>query len=81
MTLAQRCWRWRRTEFFLRDSGKLNQGELKIGAVGPFHVIEMVAAYRAATRHAAVDPHGQLAAGAARSGELHHRCGGAGRSV
>ena len=34
-------------EFFLRDSGKLNQGELKIGAVGPFHVIEMVAAYRA----------------------------------
>lgn len=34
------------TDFFLRDSGKLNQGELKIGAVGPFHVIEMVAAYR-----------------------------------
>lgn len=34
-------------DFFLRDSGKLNQGELKIGAVGPFHVIEMVAAYRA----------------------------------
>lgn len=34
-------------EFFLRDSGKLHQGELKIGAVGPFHVIEMVAAYRA----------------------------------
>lgn len=33
-------------DFFLRDSGKLNQGELKIGAVGPFHVIEMVAAYR-----------------------------------
>src|SRR5690606_23854065 len=24
------------TEYFLRDSGKLNQGELKIGAVGPF---------------------------------------------
>ena len=35
------------TEFFLRDSGQLNQGELKIGAVGPFHVIEMVASYRA----------------------------------
>lgn len=35
------------TEYFLRDSCKLNQGELKIGAVGPFHVIEMVAAYRA----------------------------------
>lgn len=35
------------TEFFLRDSGQLNQGELKIGAVGPFHVIEMVAAYSA----------------------------------
>lgn len=34
-------------EFFLRDSGKLNQGELNVGAVGPFHVIEMVAAYRA----------------------------------
>lgn len=34
-------------EFFLRDSGKLHQGELKIGAVGPFHVIEMVASYRA----------------------------------
>jgi aminoethylphosphonate catabolism LysR family transcriptional regulator len=34
-------------EFFLRDSGRLHQGELKIGAVGPFHVIEMVAAYRA----------------------------------
>ncbi|WP_313571349.1 LysR substrate-binding domain-containing protein [Comamonas terrigena] len=33
--------------FFLRDSGKLHQGELKLGAVGPFHVIEMVAAYRA----------------------------------
>src|SRR5690606_39857969 len=32
-------------DFFLRDSGKLNQGELKIGAVGPFHVIEMVASY------------------------------------
>lgn len=35
------------TEYFLRDSGHLHQGELKIGAVGPFHVIEMVAAYRA----------------------------------
>lgn len=35
------------TEFFLRDSGQLNQGDLKIGAVGPFHVIEMVAAYSA----------------------------------
>lgn len=34
-------------DFFLRDSGKLNQGELKIGAVGPFHVIEMLASYRA----------------------------------
>lgn len=34
-------------DFFLRDAGQLNQGELKIGAVGPFHVIEMVAAYRA----------------------------------
>ena len=34
-------------EFLLRDSGQLHQGELKIGAVGPFHVIEMVAAYRA----------------------------------
>lgn len=34
-------------QYFLRDSGKLHQGELKIGAVGPFHVMEMVAAYRA----------------------------------
>lgn len=33
-------------EFLLRDSGQLNQGVLKLGAVGPFHVIEMVAAYR-----------------------------------
>lgn len=30
----------------LYDSGKLNRGQLKIGAVGPFHVIEMVEAYR-----------------------------------
>ncbi|ARU05025.1 LysR family transcriptional regulator [Comamonas serinivorans] len=34
-------------DFFLRDSGRLHRGELKIGAVGPFHVVEMVAAYRA----------------------------------
>jgi aminoethylphosphonate catabolism LysR family transcriptional regulator len=34
-------------DFLLRDAGQLNQGELKIGAVGPFHVMEMVAAYRA----------------------------------
>lgn len=33
-------------EFVLRDAGQLHQGELKIGAVGPFHVMEMVAAYR-----------------------------------
>lgn len=33
-------------EFFLRDSGQLNQGTLNLGAVGPFHVIEMVAAHR-----------------------------------
>ena len=39
------------TEFFLRDSGQLNQGELKIGAVGPFHVIEMVASYRATSHY------------------------------
>lgn len=50
MTLAQKLLALEsETEFFLRDSGKLNQGELKIGAVGPFHVIEMVAAY--STRH------------------------------
>jgi len=30
----------------LRDSGQLNRGQLKIGAVGPFHVIEMVDRYR-----------------------------------
>ncbi|MEI2415387.1 LysR substrate-binding domain-containing protein [Orrella sp. JC864] len=33
-------------EYFLRDAGQLNQGTLQLGAVGPFHVIEMVAAYR-----------------------------------
>ncbi len=48
MTLAQKLLVLEaETEFFLRDSGQLNQGELKIGAVGPFHVIEMVAAYSA----------------------------------
>lgn len=30
----------------LHDSGQLNSGHLKIGAVGPFHVIEMVDAFR-----------------------------------
>ncbi len=30
----------------LRDSGLLNRGQLKVGAVGPFHVIEMVDLYR-----------------------------------
>ncbi|WP_447750161.1 LysR substrate-binding domain-containing protein [Pseudomonas nicosulfuronedens] len=30
----------------LRDSGQLNRGQLKVGAVGPFHVIEMVDRYR-----------------------------------
>ncbi|MFJ3262102.1 LysR substrate-binding domain-containing protein [Pseudomonas sp. NPDC086581] len=30
----------------LRDSGQLNRGQLKVGAVGPFHVIEMVDLYR-----------------------------------
>lgn len=29
----------------LHDSGKLNTGRLRLGAVGPFHVIEMVDAY------------------------------------
>lgn len=29
----------------LRDSGQLDSGELKLGAVGPFHVIEMVDNY------------------------------------
>lgn len=29
----------------LKDSGKLNRGHLKLGAVGPFHVIEMVDHY------------------------------------
>lgn len=37
----------------LHDSGKLNRGELKIGAVGPFHVIEMVDTYR--RRHPQID--------------------------
>ncbi len=30
----------------LRDSGRLDSGQLKLGAVGPFHVIEMVDSYR-----------------------------------
>ncbi len=30
----------------LQDSGDLQSGELRLGAVGPFHVIEMVDAYR-----------------------------------
>jgi aminoethylphosphonate catabolism LysR family transcriptional regulator len=30
----------------LHDSGRLTRGHLKLGAVGPFHVIEMVDAYR-----------------------------------
>jgi aminoethylphosphonate catabolism LysR family transcriptional regulator len=30
----------------LHDSGELQAGELKLGAVGPFHVIEMADAYR-----------------------------------
>ncbi|MBB2496193.1 LysR substrate-binding domain-containing protein [Aquipseudomonas ullengensis] len=30
----------------LRDSGRLDSGQLKLGAVGPFHVIEMVDGYR-----------------------------------
>ena len=33
-------------EYFLRDAGQLNRGSLQLGAVGPFHVIEMVAKYR-----------------------------------
>lgn len=32
----------------LRDSGTLSRGQLQLGAVGPFHVIEMVDAYRRA---------------------------------
>lgn len=32
-------------ELLLRDSGALRHGLLKIGAVGPFHVTEMIAAY------------------------------------
>jgi aminoethylphosphonate catabolism LysR family transcriptional regulator len=33
-------------EGLLRDSGTLTRGQLRLGAVGPFHVIEMVDAYR-----------------------------------
>ncbi|WDY55737.1 LysR substrate-binding domain-containing protein [Pseudomonas sp. PSKL.D1] len=32
----------------LRDAGTLSRGQLQLGAVGPFHVIEMVDAYRRA---------------------------------
>ncbi len=38
----------------LRDSGQLHQGELKIGAVGPFHVIEMVGWLTPSARAAAL---------------------------
>jgi LysR family transcriptional regulator, low CO2-responsive transcriptional regulator len=31
----------------LRDSGALRTGKLRIGAVGPYHVMEMIAAFRA----------------------------------
>ncbi|MGF6691845.1 LysR substrate-binding domain-containing protein [Metapseudomonas resinovorans] len=37
----------------LRDSGRLDSGQLKLGAVGPFHVIEMVDSYR--QRHPRID--------------------------
>jgi aminoethylphosphonate catabolism LysR family transcriptional regulator len=37
----------------LRDSGRLDSGQLKLGAVGPFHVIEMVDHYR--QRHPRID--------------------------
>jgi aminoethylphosphonate catabolism LysR family transcriptional regulator len=37
----------------LHDSGELQAGELKLGAVGPFHVIEMADAYR--KRYPAID--------------------------
>lgn len=37
----------------LHDAGKLDTGQLRIGAVGPFHVIEMVDAYH--RRHPRVD--------------------------
>lgn len=33
-------------QHLLRDSGRLDSGQLKLGAVGPFHVIEMVDGYR-----------------------------------
>ncbi|CAB3966527.1 LysR family transcriptional regulator [Burkholderia cenocepacia] len=35
----------------LRDSGALQRGSLKIGAVGPFHVTEMIEAYHALHPH------------------------------
>ena len=37
----------------LHDSGELSRGQLRLGAVGPFHVIEMVDAYR--RRHPRID--------------------------
>lgn len=37
----------------LRDSGRLDSGELRLGAVGPFHVIEMVDHYL--QRHPRID--------------------------
>jgi aminoethylphosphonate catabolism LysR family transcriptional regulator len=37
----------------LRNTGELRAGSLRVGAVGPFHVMEMLAAFR--TRHPAID--------------------------
>ena len=37
----------------LRNTGELRAGSLRVGAVGPFHVMEMLAAFRA--RHPAID--------------------------
>src|SRR5690349_23427791 len=37
----------------LRNTGELRAGRLRVGAVGPYHVIEMLAAFRA--RHPAIE--------------------------
>ncbi len=48
----------------LDDSGKLQRGALKVGAVGRYHVTEMIEAYHAVYPRIAFHHAGQLRSGA-----------------
>ena len=55
------------TVHLLEDSGELKSGHLRVGAVGPFHVTEMLARFNQRfPGHAGVGARGQLGGGAAR---------------